>query len=346
MRTPVEPSQVFQSRMPAAYTKNFFENCMPATAEGNQALKLENMRLMRENEKLRLDAQQSLPTLPVTRHVAAPSRPEGTWFLPRNSLPGPGMKSVVGSQKKESTLKAKYDADCLFGETLQLAQLLHKCEDKAERQENQSGTFRNAHSFGAEWHSGAATEFKARCQSDWHSATSLDSASTAVLSNLDVLSSSNSDSEGEPSSKRTTLMMRNIPNNYTRDMLLHLLDSEGFWGAYDLVYLPMDFETEVGLGYAFINLRSFDIATQVQEHFQNFSDWSVHSDKVCQMSWSDLHQGLQAHIDRYLNSSVMHSTVPDKFKPVLFKGGVRIAFPSPTKNIRPPRLRKVPSKKC
>merc|ERR1719163_748335 len=36
-----------------------------------------------------------------------------------------------------------------------------------------------------------------------------------------------------------TVMLRNLPNNYTRAMLLKLIDSEGFGGKYDFVYLVM-----------------------------------------------------------------------------------------------------------
>merc|ERR1740123_2226645 len=42
--------------------------------------------------------------------------------------------------------------------------------------------------------------------------------------------------------ERTTVMLRNLPNDYTRDMLLALLDKEGFQGKYNFVYLPMDFK--------------------------------------------------------------------------------------------------------
>merc|ERR1712113_887226 len=48
---------------------------------------------------------------------------------------------------------------------------------------------------------------------------------------------------------RTTAMLRNVPNNYTRDMLLASLDSEGFAGKYDFLYLPIDYATGAGLGF-------------------------------------------------------------------------------------------------
>ena len=52
--------------------------------------------------------------------------------------------------------------------------------------------------------------------------------------------------------KRTTLMLRNIPNKYT---LTNIVDEIGsaFWGKYDCINLPIDYETKLNLGYAFIN---------------------------------------------------------------------------------------------
>lgn len=139
---------------------------------------------------------------------------------------------------------------------------------------------------------------------------------------------------------RTTVMMRNIPNNYTREMLLELLNKHGFAQSIDLLYLPIDFQTEVGLGYAFINLVSEKEVDAFRERFHGFSDWAVASQKVCEITWSDPLQGIQAHIDRYRNSPVMHESVPDSNRPMLFKDGLRVDFPPPTKRIRAPRLRR------
>lgn len=132
-------------------------------------------------------------------------------------------------------------------------------------------------------------------------------------------------------------MMRNIPNNYTRSMLLDLVHGEGFEGSYDLVYLPIDFKNRVGLGYAFINLVSHEVAERFRVHFTGYCRWSAQSEKVCEVSWSDALQGVGAHVERYRNSPVMHETVPDECKPVLYKDGQRVPFPEPTKRIRAPR---------
>ena len=52
--------------------------------------------------------------------------------------------------------------------------------------------------------------------------------------------------------KRTTLMLRNIPNKYTLNNIVEEIDSS-FWGKYDYINLPIDYERKLNLGYAFIN---------------------------------------------------------------------------------------------
>lgn len=70
--------------------------------------------------------------------------------------------------------------------------------------------------------------------------------------------------------QKKTVVMRNIPNQYTRDMLLELIDQNGFAGSYSLVYLPMDFATGMAVGYAFINFIEHNDAVRFQDTFQGF----------------------------------------------------------------------------
>eukprot|EP00930_Biecheleria_cincta_P058444 TRINITY_DN44276_c0_g1_i1.p1 TRINITY_DN44276_c0_g1~~TRINITY_DN44276_c0_g1_i1.p1 ORF type:complete len:432 (-),score=68.65 TRINITY_DN44276_c0_g1_i1:64-1359(-) len=149
---------------------------------------------------------------------------------------------------------------------------------------------------------------------------------------------------GVVSTAFTTVMMRNIPSEFSGEALINLLNAHGFKSSYDLVYLPMDYQRKVGFGYSFINFISAEAADHFRQTFQNFRDWGVESDKVCEVCWGNALQGIDAHIERYRNSPVMHEIVPDAFKPMLFKDGERVPFPAPTKSIRPPRLRKKESK--
>ena len=142
----------------------------------------------------------------------------------------------------------------------------------------------------------------------------------------------------ESSSKveRTTVMLRNLPNNYTRDMFLSLLDEQGFSGLYDFVYLPMDFCRDANLGYAFVNFVSVTAVELAWKTFDRFDRWALPTAKVCQMGWSGPHQGLEAHVERYRNSPVMHKSVPDCYKPLIFKNGARKPFPRPSKKVKAP----------
>jgi len=135
----------------------------------------------------------------------------------------------------------------------------------------------------------------------------------------------------------TTVIMRNVPNNYTQACLLELLDRQGFAGRYDFVYFPVDFRTHAALGYAFVNLVSSEAAEAFCNHFEGFCRWSHQSRKICTVAWSQPHQGLAEHLARYRNSPLMHQSVPEMYRPALFQHGLRVAFPPPTKRVKPPR---------
>lgn len=128
---------------------------------------------------------------------------------------------------------------------------------------------------------------------------------------------------------------------YSRDELFELLDNEGFNGKYDLVYHPIDFGTRLGFGYAFVNFVTAEAAAECSEYFNGFTSWKTNHDKACEVSQSTELQGLEAHIERYRNSPVMHETVPDEFKPATFTGGRRMPFPLPTKKVTKPRAPRV-----
>mmetsp|Transcript_4444 Transcript_4444/g.10797 ORF Transcript_4444/g.10797 Transcript_4444/m.10797 type:complete len:136 (+) Transcript_4444:81-488(+) len=134
-------------------------------------------------------------------------------------------------------------------------------------------------------------------------------------------------------------MLRNLPNNYSRAMVLKMIDDEGFQGTYNFVYFPIDFRSRAGLGYAFVNFEDPVTVDRFWRTFEGFSNWMLPSKKSCFVSWCSPHQGLEAHVERYRNSPIMHPSVPDEYKPLVFSGGARVPFPAPTKAVRAPRLR-------
>lgn len=190
------------------------------------------------------------------------------------------------------------------------------------------------------------------CRDDAASDDDMSSASTHLPAELDEQGSAKSGAQqhsprmswadetldcGE--AQKTTVMFRNVPNDYSRDMFVAMLEEEGFAGEFDFVYLPIDFSSRSGFGYAFINLVSPEAAGRFREHFDGFSKWALPSHKVAEVTWSNPSQGLATHIERYRNSPVMHEAVRDEFRPIMMKDGVRVPFPEPTKAIKMPRIR-------
>jgi len=136
----------------------------------------------------------------------------------------------------------------------------------------------------------------------------------------------------------TTIMLRNLPEGFTREALLELLDSQGFAGRYDFAYQPVNFDTLSGLSHAFVNMLSPVDAEEIRKSLDGFSEWAVPHENVCRVVWNDKQQGLAALVERYRNSPVMHESVPDSCKPVILLEGERQQFPTPTQKIKAPRI--------
>merc|ERR1712224_500272 len=84
---------------------------------------------------------------------------------------------------------------------------------------------------------------------------------------------------------RTTVMLRNLPRDFSRAALLKILDDKGFAGKYNFLYMPVDFVRQVSLGYAFVNLSTSEIVKEFWEALDGFSAWPVACEKVCRVNW-------------------------------------------------------------
>mmetsp|Transcript_7483 Transcript_7483/g.13426 ORF Transcript_7483/g.13426 Transcript_7483/m.13426 type:complete len:694 (-) Transcript_7483:278-2359(-) len=135
-----------------------------------------------------------------------------------------------------------------------------------------------------------------------------------------------------PSATCTTVMLRNIPNRYTRDMLVEKL-AERFPGGYDFVYLPIDFNSKCNVGYAFINFRT---PAECQRFFQEFDHVKTKlclpgfsSQKVCQVSYARV-QGRDANLDNLRDEKFMEKLVDrPEWQPLfLDEAGKEIPFES------------------
>lgn len=103
----------------------------------------------------------------------------------------------------------------------------------------------------------------------------------------------------------TTLMIRNVPHKYTRDMLQKCLKK--YQGDYDFLYLPLDQATNnttTNIGYAFINFRLPAVAQAFVNEFHQ-QPWgpSSGSSKNCEISVAMI-QGVEANIERLRSEQV------------------------------------------
>merc|ERR1712137_1147402 len=85
--------------------------------------------------------------------------------------------------------------------------------------------------------------------------------------------SSSDEAELESSDGRTTVMIRNLPEGFSRTMLEEMLDAEGFAACYRFIYLPTDIATGSSFCYAFVDLATPGDAAWFQQHFTGFSRW-------------------------------------------------------------------------
>ena len=109
--------------------------------------------------------------------------------------------------------------------------------------------------------------------------------------------------------KRTSIMIKNIPNKFNREILLSIID-QNFSGTYDIFILPTDLSKNKNFGYAFINFISSYYVPNFYYMF-NGKKWSnTNSEKVCQITYSKI-QGKSNLILHYPTKSVFQNEVEE-----------------------------------
>jgi len=104
---------------------------------------------------------------------------------------------------------------------------------------------------------------------------------------------------GLPEGKVTTLMIRNIPAQFTMWQFVDEINNQGFKGLYDYYYQPVDYQTRTQRAFAFVNFVSPDIA--------NFFKIRFNGKRLGPFQWEDepiivlpaLEQGLEANTVSY-----------------------------------------------
>ncbi|KAL0081548.1 RNA recognition motif 2-domain-containing protein [Phycomyces blakesleeanus] len=131
--------------------------------------------------------------------------------------------------------------------------------------------------------------------------------------------------------KRTTFMIRNIPNKYTQQMLLDCINST-HKNTYDFLYLRIDFKNKCNVGYAFINFTNVKFAVTFANERVG-KRWNLfNSEKRCSLSYANI-QGKDALVEKFKNSNVMEED--EAYRPKIFVSsgpnqGQEETFPLPT----------------
>lgn len=115
--------------------------------------------------------------------------------------------------------------------------------------------------------------------------------------------------------RRTTVMVRNIPNKYTQQLLLQELD-ETLHGTFDWLYLPIDFKNRCNIGYAFVNFVHPRHIVKLSQEFSGKRWRRFNSDKVCDVTYARI-QGKDELIRHFQKSAVM--TEKEEYRPLLFR---------------------------
>ena len=111
--------------------------------------------------------------------------------------------------------------------------------------------------------------------------------------------------------RRTTVMIKNIPNKFTRDLLLSIIDQH-FKGAYDLFILPTDVNRYKNFGYSFINFTCSYYIPYFYFLF-NGKKWSnTNSEKICEITYSKI-QGRTNLLSHYPNKIIFRNDESKKY---------------------------------
>ena len=110
---------------------------------------------------------------------------------------------------------------------------------------------------------------------------------------------------------RTTIMIKNIPNKFNRDLLLKIID-QNFKGAYDLFILPTDVNRYKNFGYAFINFTCSYYIPYFYGLFNGKKWGNTNSQKICEITYSKI-QGKNNLLSHYSNKIIFRNDDVKKY---------------------------------
>jgi len=99
----------------------------------------------------------------------------------------------------------------------------------------------------------------------------------------------------------TTVMLRNLPDQYTRAMLMDTISVAGFRDTFDFFHVPMDSGTNMSKGHAFINFRDSETAWRFKVAFDGKPMGDFNSIKFVVVTKAVL-QGFEANYAHHHNA--------------------------------------------
>jgi len=117
---------------------------------------------------------------------------------------------------------------------------------------------------------------------------------------------------------------------------MDFLDRHGFQGKYDFLYLPLRFDGKGCVPYAFINFVTQNAAVDFEARLTGCNDMSIFGENFAEIEYSQS-QGIEANVEKFRNSCIMHHSADDECRPLMFEDGKVVPFPKPTRRIKPDR---------
>ena len=105
--------------------------------------------------------------------------------------------------------------------------------------------------------------------------------------------------------KRSTLMIKNIPNKFNQEYILNIIN-QNFKGTFDVFVLPTDVNKFKNFGYAFINFTSSYYIPYFYFMFNGKMWFGTNSRKICELAYSKV-QGNLALSEHYPSKIVFHN---------------------------------------
>ncbi|KAF9098685.1 hypothetical protein BGX29_007474 [Mortierella sp. GBA35] len=270
--------------------------------------------------------------------------PIGYRMTRSSSTPGVVLHSSSGAGQGVDSSRSAFQAECVqSGSTLQ-----RHAEQTLRTLSSTSDSRGSAHPNSV----GGVTETSAKdepsrlrrtvhtVQTQKHSFDEHSNSPPSQTHTTTSISNTNTDSTQKdvviplaPSDKRTTFMIRNIPNKYTQQMLLECINETHF-GEFDFLYLRMDFKNKCNVGYAFINFINTEVVASFVKHRVGKRWGRFNSDKICGLSYATI-QGRRALVEKFRNSSVMEEE-PSYRPKIFYTSGPNLGqeepFPAPNVN--------------